>query len=204
LNGLQNYIVSNQADFAEKYLAKFSKLMQASLEYSDLEIISLESELEFLKDYLLINQKLRFGDSMQYQVTVDEDLEEDIIGVPTMIVQPYVENAIEHGLRPNKGGLITIEFKYYDEDTILCIVQDDGVGREFTREQQKKDGYELRHKSRGTSITEKRLELLNSTKKDKFFVQIIDLKDPLSKKPLGTRVEIKIPIVELPFKNQDD
>ena len=120
-----------------------------------------------------------------------------------MIVQPYIENAIEHGIRPKKSGLIKIEFKLVDETTILCIIEDNGVGRARVREIQALDDYHLKHKSRGTSITEKRLEILHASKKSAFFVKTIDLIDPLSNEPMGTRVEIQIPIVEIPYKNQN-
>jgi two-component system, LytTR family, sensor kinase len=201
LNSLQNYIAD---EFAAKYLAKFAKLMRMSLDYSEMEIISLEKEIEFLEDYLLINQKLRFQDRLQYQITVDEELEDDIIGVPTMIVQPYIENAIEHGIKPKRGGLLKIEFKLLDDEGILCIIEDNGIGRIKASELQKRDGYHKQHKSRGTSITEKRLELLHNDRKDMFSVKIIDLQDPLSKEASGTRVEILIPIVEMPYKNIEE
>ncbi|MBL7817510.1 MAG: histidine kinase [Saprospiraceae bacterium] len=202
LNSIQYYINSNDREYAGKCLARFAKLMRSSLEYSELEVISLESEIEFLEDYLIINQQLRFENRLTYSLKMDEDLEEDIIGVPTMIVQPYIENAIEHGIRPKKSGHIKIEFKMIDDTTILCIIEDNGIGRVKARELQAQDEYHLKHKSRGTSITEKRLEILHATKKDAFFVKTIDLNAPLSNEPIGTRVEIQIPIVELPFKNQ--
>jgi two-component system, LytTR family, sensor kinase len=201
LNSIQNYINSDNREFAAKYLAKFAKLMRSSLEYSEYEIISLENEVEFLTDYLYINQKLRFEDKLQYKVTVDEDLEEDLMGVPTMIVQPYIENAIEHGLRSKRGGMLKVDFKLLDEDTILCVVEDNGIGRELARKMQERDGYHLHHKSRGTSITEQRLEILHSSRKDKFSVTTIDLRDAITNEPSGTRVEIKIPIAEMPFKS---
>jgi two-component system, LytTR family, sensor kinase len=201
LNSLQNYIAD---EFAAKYLAKFAKLMRMSLDYSEMEIISLEKEIEFLEDYLLINQKLRFQDRLQYQIIIDEELEDDIIGVPTMIVQPYIENAIEHGIKPKRGGLIKIEFKLVDDDGILCSIEDNGIGREKAAELQKRAGYHEQHKSRGTSITEKRLELLHNDRKDRFSVKTIDLLDPLSNEASGTRVEILIPIVEMPYKNMEE
>ena len=199
LNAIQNYI-SEDREFAAKYLAKFAKLMRASLEYSELEVISLENEIEFLEDYLIINQKLRFEGKLQYNILIDEDIEEDIIGVPTMIVQPYIENALEHGIRLKKEGLIKIEFKLIDDDAILCIIEDNGVGRVRAKEIQERNQYHIKHKSRGINITERRLEILHSTRKDTFSIKTIDLYDPLSNEPLGTRVEVQIPIVELPFK----
>ena len=120
-----------------------------------------------------------------------------------MIVQPYLENAIEHGLRPRRGGLIKLGFSLINENKILCIVEDNGVGREKVRKMQEKDGYHLNHKSRGTNITEKRLEILHahSAKEQKLFVNIIDLRDSVTLEPTGTRVEIEIPVVEMRLKN---
>lgn len=196
LNSIQNYITSNKGDHAAKYLAKFAKLMRQSLEYSDLEIISLEKEIEFLHDYLYINETLRFEDKLTYEIHVEDDIEEDILGVPTMIVQPYVENAIEHGLRTKKHGLIKVHFSLADEQTILCVVEDNGIGRKKAREMQLQDEEYQNHKSRGTKITEERLRILHSGDESKLFVQIIDLKDKRGRAQ-GTRVEIKIPIVDI-------
>jgi len=199
LNSIQNFITSNDGDSATKYLAKFAKLMRQSLEYSDLEYISLEKEIEFLEIYLNLNQKLRFEKNLTYQIIVGEEIEEDIMGVPTMIIQPYVENAIEHGLRTIEHGLVKVEFNLYDDDNILAIVEDNGIGRERVRERQRKDGYHLNHRSRGTSITKQRLSVLNKSNKSGFFVRTIDLKDK-DGKALGTRVEVKIPIIDLQIK----
>ncbi len=194
LNSIQKYITSNELNDASKYLAKFAHLMRQSLEYSDIEVISLEKEIEFLENYLLISQKLRFGDKMTYQITVDDEIEDDIMGVPTMIVQPYVENSIEHGLRQKKSGLIKVNFKLHDENTILCIVEDNGIGRDAVKQLQEMDDYHVNHKSKGTSITEERLGILNKSKSKAVFVKTIDLKDSTSLEASGTRVEILIPV----------
>ncbi|GJM34425.1 MAG: hypothetical protein DHS20C18_34260 [Saprospiraceae bacterium] len=200
LNSIQNYITSNKVNSAAKYLAKFAKLMRQSLDYSDLEIISLEKELEFLEDYLYINEKLRFEDRLSYKISVDDEIEEDILGVPTMIVQPYVENAIEHGLRSKKNGLIKVKFSLLDEDTILCVVEDNGIGREKASQLQQNDGGYQNHRSKGTKITEKRLQILHHSKNKGVLVQTIDLKNKTTGEARGTRVEIKIPIVEIQIK----
>jgi tetratricopeptide (TPR) repeat protein/two-component sensor histidine kinase len=200
LNSIQSYITSKDPSAAARYLAKFAKLMRQSLEYSDLEIISLEKELEFLEDYLYINEKLRFDDRLSYRIIVDEELEEDILGVPTMIVQPYVENALEHGLRSKKDGLITVHFQALDDDTILCVVEDNGIGRARAREMQLQDPAFQNHRSRGTSITERRLDILHQSKGKDHYVRTIDLVDDETGKALGTRVEVKIPIMEIPLR----
>ena len=201
LNSIQNFITSNNTDFAAKYLAKFAKLMRQSLDYSDLESISLEKEIEFLDNYLEINQKLRFNDQLTYEIIVDEEIEEDILGVPTMIVQPYVENAIEHGLRTQENGHIKVIFALYDEDVIMCIVEDNGIGRKRARQLKLQDPQYHNHRSRGTAITEERLNILhNSPKSSDVFIETIDLQDPLTHLPSGTMVKIKIPIVEVKIK----
>jgi two-component system, LytTR family, sensor kinase len=197
LNSIQHYITSHEVDSAAKYLAKFAKLMRQSLENSDQEIISLEKEIEFLEDYLFINEKLRFEDRLSYEITVDDEIEEDILGVPAMIIQPYVENAIEHGLRTKKDGLVKVEFSLFDEDTILCVVEDNGIGREKAGQLRLQDAQYQNHRSKGTSITQQRLEILYNSKDKDVLVRTIDLKDEKTGEALGTRVEIKIPIVEI-------
>ena len=200
LNSIQNFITSNHRESAAKYLAKFAKLMRQSLDYSDLESISLEKEIEFLDNYLEINEKLRFNDTLSYEIIVDEDIEEDILGVPTMIVQPYVENAIEHGLRTIENGHIKIIFALYDENIIMCIVEDNGIGREKARQLNLELPKYQNHRSRGTTITEERLRILHRAKNTELFVETIDLKDPQTHHPKGTQVKIKIPIVEIKIK----
>lgn len=200
LNAIQHYITSNDTSAAAKYLAKFANLMRQSLEYSELEIIPLEKEVIFLKDYLYINEKLRFENQLKYEISVGDDIEEDIMGVPTMIVQPYVENAIEHGLRIKKEGLIKVNFSLFNDDAILCIVEDNGVGRAKAGQLQIADPKYQNHRSRGTSITKQRLELLHNAKDQDFLIKIIDLYQPETGEACGTRVEIKIPIVEIQIK----
>ena len=122
--------------------------------------------------------------------------------VPTMIVQPYVENAIEHGLRTKQQGHIKVIFALYDdEDIIMCIVEDNGIGRKRAMQLKLQDPQYQNHRSKGTIITEERLNLLHSTSKEnQVFVETIDLKDETSNLPAGTMVKIKIPIVEIKIK----
>ena len=200
LNSIQSYISSNETGPATRFLAKFAKLMRQSLDYSEIEIISLEKEIEFLGDFLYINEKLRFEDKLSYSIVVDDEIEEDILGVPTMIVQPYVENAIEHGLRTRERGHILVRFEYVDDDSILCIVEDNGIGRERARQLRLADPRTKNHHSRGTNITEKRLELLHRSRQTPdVFVQTIDLYHD-DGSAAGTRVEIKVPIVDIQVK----
>ena len=198
LNAIQHYIVNNDADLAGLYLSKFSELMRSSLEFSESEIISLETEINFIREYLQLNQKLRFEDRMNFEILVDEEIEEDIIGVPTMIIQPYVENAIEHGIRLKKGGTITITFSYFDDNNLLCVIKDDGVGREKSRQLREAKSVMRQHKSRGTFITEDRLKLLQKDRiPEKDIIKIDDIIDEISGEVCGTIVQIMIPIQEV-------
>lgn len=197
LNSIQHYITSYEISSASNYLAKFAKLMRQSLDYSEMQVISLEKEVEFLENYLYINKKLRFQDKLEYELKVDPEIEDDITGVPTMIVQPYVENAIEHGLRMKKDGKVTVEFLLQDEDTLKCVIQDNGIGRKQAFELKARGTYGHKHKSRGTDITEQRLNLLKSKDGKCGGVTIIDLYDSTTGESTGTRAEILIPIQDV-------
>lgn len=197
LNSIQNYITSHDVNLATKYLAKFAQLMRQSLEYSNQEVISLEEEIQFLEQYLYINEKLRFNDRLDHEIIIDEEIEEDILGVPTMIIQPYVENAIEHGLSTRSDGMIKILFLLYDEETILCRVEDNGIGFNKARQLKLNDPRYQNHRSRGTSITEERLRILRKARGHEQSVRTIDLAEESGGKEQGTRVEILIPIREI-------
>ena len=196
LNSIQSFISDNDAATASKYLAKFAMLMRRSLEYSNYEAISLEEERQFLTDYLEINRHLRFEGQLSYRITLSQELEEDIIGVPTMILQPYVENAIEHGLRGQARGHIEVTFSADGDDHLLATVTDNGIGRVRVREMQALDPGRLHHQSRGTEITESRLQLLSDAQQTQW-VTTTDLYHP-SGEAAGTQVQVRIPISDLP------
>ncbi|MBB4079320.1 tetratricopeptide (TPR) repeat protein/two-component sensor histidine kinase [Lewinella aquimaris] len=190
LNSIQSFISTNNAATASKYLAKFAMLMRQSLEYTNREYISLEEERQFLTDYLEINRHLRFEGQLTFTVTLDGELEEDIIGIPTMILQPYVENAIEHGLRGQPSGHIDVAFLPDGEDHLLAIVTDNGIGRVKVSEVQARDPTRVHHQSRGTEITESRLQLLSDEQTN--WVEITDLYHP-DGEAAGTQVQVRIP-----------
>lgn len=196
LNSIQSFITTNDASTASKYLAKFAMLMRRSLEYTNREYITLEDEIQFLSDYLDINCHLRFDGQLTFSVAFDPDLEEDIIGVPTMILQPYVENAIEHGLRTRPRGHIQVTFSAIegDDDNIIATVTDDGIGRARVREMQENDVIRPYHQSRGTDITQSRLELLTDDPDNRVLIE--DLFHP-GGEAAGTRVTVRIPIADV-------
>lgn len=196
LNSIQSFITTNDASTASKYLAKFAMLMRRSLEYTNREYITLEDEVEFLTDYLDINCHLRFGGQLTHEIYVHPELEEDIMGVPTMILQPYVENAIEHGLRTRPKGHIRVAFLPFagDDDNIIATVTDDGIGRERVRQMQENDVIRPYHQSRGTGITQARLELLTNDPDNRVLIEDLHDANGLA---LGTRVTVRIPVADV-------
>jgi two-component system, LytTR family, sensor kinase len=196
LNAIQSYVNAGDTRKASDSLSKFSVLMRNSLNYSDQETITLEEEVEFLTNYLELNQQLRYENRLDFRITFEDDLEDDLdfLEVPSMIIQPYVENAIEHGLKSISQGFLTIMFRQYDDDNILCVIEDNGIGRALAA--QRANNPMKNHRSMGTYITESRLKLLHESIPHQIpeFIKIIDLYDG-NNKAAGTRVEVIIPII---------
>lgn len=194
LNSIQSYVVNNEPDKAIAYMAIFARLMRQILSNSSLSYIALKDEITALQYYIEI-EKLRFEEKFDHKLIIEKNIDDEFIGIPPMIIQPYVENAIIHGLMhlPEKG-LLTIEIKM-NKKSITCIIEDNGVGRERSMKIASQSG--ITRKSRGMMITRQRLELLNRyQEKDEFKVTIVDLvKD--DNQPAGTRVELQIPFRDL-------
>lgn len=183
LNSIQGFISSGDSFKSEVYLSKFSALLRKTLENSRADRISLSREIDHLENYLEL-EKVRFHDKLNYHIEVAEEIESDLIMVPPMLIQPFVENAIVHGLAPKEeGGTVTIDFILNGENSLVCKIVDDGVGR--SPEAQKA------HDSLGTSIVSKRLELISGDTLKR--VQYLDLKDN-NDKATGTQVTIEIPV----------
>ncbi len=200
LNAIQKYINEGNVIEANMYLTKFADLMRDSLNNSDAEVISLENEIEFLENYLNLNKKMRFNGKMEYKINIDEEIEQDIFGVPSMIIQPYVENALEHGIKSLKNGVVNIEFTLYDDNNLLCVIEDNGIGREkatIIKEKLAESKLNTKHRSMGTQITNERLKILHYTSEITDYVRIIDLKDEYSGHAIGTKVEVIIPISDV-------
>lgn len=188
LNSIQSYILTNDAEKAVLYLGKFSQLMRLILTNSSYKFISLREELKSITYYLEL-EKLRFENKFDYQIVLSKDIDDEFIEVPPMIIQPYIENAIIHGLlhKPTRGK-IEITFRHEGE-RLICTIEDDGVGRQRSMEILKQSG--IKRKSRGMLITQARLEILNRQSNDEFSVRVIDLIDQ-SGNPTGTKVELII------------
>lgn len=189
LSSIQHYISNNDTDAALKYLSKFAKLMRRIMDNSKQQLISVAEEINALDLYLEL-EVMRFDKKFQYKISIDKEIDPNYDRIPSMLIQPYVENAIIHGLLPKgEGGKINIELVRQDE-TILCIIEDNGIGRERSKEYKKNRVQQ--HKSMGMSITQERLDILNSSLKSNLNAEIIDLYE--NGQPAGTKVRLIIPM----------
>ncbi len=188
LNSIQEYIVLNQKNLASSYLAKFADLIRAYLDHSSKGYISLREEVECLDTYLQL-EKLRFEDKFSY--TINSLKSNEDIKIPTMLIQPYVENAIKHGLLHKKENRnLVIDFELLKEEKILrCIILDNGIGREKAAKLRS-----TQYKSFATEATQHRLDLLNFGKKRKIGATIDDLTNE-NNRAVGTKVTLLIPIL---------
>lgn len=173
LNSVNSFIAINDERTANKYLSDFSSLMRAVLENSEEDFIPLSSEIELIKKYTML-EHFRFKDKFDYTLTVDENLKVDEFKIPPMLLQPYVENAVWHGMRyKEEKGLLHIHFSQKDKDTAVITVTDDGVGRE--RSKAMKTDNQKKQKSKGMGNIKKRIAILNEMYGDRVDVAITDV-----------------------------
>lgn len=190
MNSINRMILQGETECASLYLTKFSKLVRLILENTEVTRVSLENELAMLETYIQL-EALRFKGKIHYKILVDESIEPESTYLPSMVLQPFVENAIWHGLMHKEDpGMITIAIREEEEDRLLCTIEDNGVGREKAQVLQEKSI--LKRKSMGMKITEERLRLLSKERLEQL-IRITDLKDSLDQ-VLGTRVDIMVPI----------
>ncbi len=190
LNTIQSYIYLNDKQNATRFLAKFSSLTRKILEMSNADTISLEIELSSLQLYLEL-EKMRFEESFNFFIDVSKDINPAEIKLPSMILQPYVENAIKHGLlHKDDGRNLTIKFDLFDTN-LLVIIDDNGIGRKRSAEINATRSES--HQSFSTSANQKRLEILMQNKNNKLVVEYLDKVDEFGQS-LGTTVKLTIPI----------
>jgi ligand-binding sensor domain-containing protein len=190
LNSINRFIMKNESEKASDYLAKFSKLIRLILHHSSMPVVTLESELEALQLYLTL-ESLRFDGQFTFSIQVDKAVEPAYTELPPMIIQPYVENAIWHGLMHKEGGgRITIGWQV-EKNVLICTIEDNGIGRKKAAELKSKSA--TRTKSLGMQITSNRLKLSQLLDGRQPTVLIQDLVDPEGE-PAGTSVTVRIPI----------
>ncbi len=186
LDSISSFIFRKDPEKAVRYLNNFAKLMRLTLESSMEHLHPVETEVSILKNYLEL-EKLRFQGKFDYQIDLDEEIDYDV-GIPPMLIQPHVENAILHGLKPLKdSGKLDIRF-ILNEDLLIIEVEDNGIGRKKAKELNKRKD----HRSMATQINRDRLRLLRTSMSDKVDISIID-KVSDKGEAAGTKVIIKLP-----------
>lgn len=188
LGSISSFIVNNGNESAIKYLAKFSKLMRLTLEYSKESLIPIDKEIEGLQNYLELEQ-LRFNNKFSFSIEKSNAIEDDM-AIPPLLLQPFVENAIIHGVIPKKElGTIAIHF-FIEKEHLVCTVEDDGIG--FQQSQLNKEKTVVIHKSMALDITKKRLQMIESTTNQKadFSIEEIVKENHIK----GTKVVLHLPI----------
>ncbi len=185
LMSIQNFLLANKVEKASEYLVDFAKLIRSILQHTRESFITLDKEINVLQQYVKL-EKLRFSDKFDYEFLVKVDEAEDI-RIPPMLAQPFIENAIIHGLVPSKEkGFLKIEFE--ERDNVLTIlIEDNGVGRHVKSNKEKSSD----HKSMATDITNQRVMLIAKRFNKKISMQTIDLFDE-DNKSAGTKVIFKI------------
>jgi LytS/YehU family sensor histidine kinase len=191
LNSINRYIVKSDQATASLYLTKFAKLIRLILDNSNNKNVILSNELDALKLYIDM-EALRFDKKFSYEIKVDPNVATDSIEVPPLIIQPYVENAIWHGLLHKQTvGHLKIHISLPDSSMLQCVIEDNGIGRARAKELKSKSVTTKR--SLGLKLTENRLSLLNKHAELNASVEIIDLVED-TEEATGTRVILKMPV----------
>lgn len=189
LGAISGFIINNGTDHAIKYLAKFSKLMRLTLEYSKESLIPIEKEIESLQNYLEL-EKLRFNDAFDFNITKSDDIE-DAVAIPPLLIQPLVENAIIHGIISKKEkGQITIDFST-KANMIICTIEDNGIGIDNSIKL-KQDSVQI-HKSMALDIIKQRLKMITKVTHKTTNLEYQQMSDA-NGNSIGTKVVMTLPI----------
>lgn len=192
LSSIQHLIVSQQTTKAYKYLTVFSNFLRSLLHYAEENFIPLDEELKILKMYIEL-ESLRFDESFKYEINIDEGLTNEEVLVPSLIIQPFAENAIWHGLLHKEGDKkLTIEFMNRSDEFLTCIISDNGIGREKAAQINANKISSRMHESRGINIIRERLDLLEKKTGKPAHVRFEDISDT-NGNSAGTTVRITIP-----------
>jgi ligand-binding sensor domain-containing protein len=192
LNSIQQYVMDADVAGANKFISGFSRLIRQTLDFSSRPEISLEEELDYLTNYLDI-EKTRLENAFSWSVHVDKSVKPAEYYIPPMILQPFVENSVRHGLRflRDKSGMVTITVKR-EKDHLVCMLEDNGIGRKAATKY--KSITPINYQSKGLSLTAERIEMFNREHEQQITMQIHDLEDEAGR-ALGTRVIISFPVI---------
>ncbi len=187
LNSVNSFIATNDERTANKYLSDFSKLMRAVLENSEEDFIPLEKEIELIELYTKL-EHFRFQDKFEYTIEVDKTIDVEAYKIPPMLLQPYIENAVWHGLRyKEEKGVLTISIVKKRKGEIEITIADNGIGRKKSKSLKTEN--QQKHNSKGLGNIKKRVSILNEMYKDKVDVFITDKE---GKGDVGTKVLVTI------------
>jgi ligand-binding sensor domain-containing protein/two-component sensor histidine kinase len=194
LNSINRYIIKSDQATASNYLTRFAKLIRLILDSSANDTTSLEKELQLLQLYIEMEQ-LRFENRFEVNFITEENIHPEKILIPSMLIQPYIENAIWHGLlhKEEKGKLL-IEFKLVNKNIFEVTIEDNGIGRKKAAELKSKEV--LKEKSYGMAISGDRLKIVNQLYNQQASCEVVDLFDEYNR-PCGTRVILKLPVIEI-------
>jgi hypothetical protein len=190
LNSIQQYVMDKDIAGANRFISGFSRLIRQTLDFSSRPLVPLSDEIGYLSTYLEL-EKNRLEDKFKYEVIVGEELNDTDYNIPPMILQPFLENSLRHGIRFRKDneGRIVIRVNKKD-DHLVCVIEDNGVGRKLAA--QYKSVNPIEYQSKGMSLTADRLELINRNIKNKIEVRIDDIEFE-NGNPAGTRVTVSFP-----------
>lgn len=173
LSSIQYFILNDEKKAANRYLSQFARLVRSTLNHSRQSKITLENEIQIIEHYLSL-EKMRFKDQFEYHIEVDEKLVHQDIEIPPMLIQPYLENALLHGIAPKKkNGMIEVHYSL-DQSYLKVIVKDNGIG--INQSKALKEKHRPMHESFGMHITKQRLELMNKGHRKEVF-QVKELTD---------------------------
>lgn len=194
LNSIQECIVFEKYKEAQGYLQKFSRLMRLVLQSSDKNLVPLSQEIEMLNLYLEL-EKLRFTEKFNYEVVYDKDeIDAETIEIPPMLLQPFVENALWHGLLPKKEDRkLILSFRLSEDDILECVIEDNGIGRQKSYLLKQNQTSTKKHVSKGIRITQDRLNLISLQHNQHARIEIID-KEDADGNPTGTKVIIELAV----------
>jgi len=185
LNSIKVLIQEDNKKNAIIYLTTFSKLIRNQLNNTQ-ELVTLHSELETCRLYVQL-EALRFGDSIVYEFITNKEIDLHSIEVPPLIIQPFIENAIWHGILPKNGGRVTVTIRQ-EPDCFICMIDDDGIGREMSI--RNKSGQTSTYESKGMKLVQSRLNLHNTISQYGGTAEVLDKYDEEGK-PIGTTIILK-------------
>ena len=191
LNSIQKYVMEKDIKGVNKFITDFARLIRLTLEITSKSRITIDEEINYISNYLEL-EKVRFGNAFQYHITLSPGINRFTYHIPPMLLQPYVENSIRHGVRNREDDKGRIDIRFVETDVyLICTIEDNGVGRE--QSQQYKSLMPIEYQSRGMTLTARRMEMMGNAQTGPMLIDIEDIYLE-NHQPAGTRVTLSFPI----------